>query len=57
MLKILASKGGITTLRELRRSMEIKVGNLECILHEPEAQGKIVRSTGNRGMENISLRR
>ena len=28
MPKILASKGGIITLRELRRSMEIKVENL-----------------------------
>ena len=30
MPKILASKGGIITLRELRRSMEIKVENLEA---------------------------
>jgi len=33
-LRILASKGGIMTLAELRRSMEIKRENLECILHE-----------------------
>lgn len=55
MLKILASKGGIITLRELRRSMEIKVENLERILRDLEAQGRIVRSIGNRGMENITL--
>ena len=57
MLKILASKGGTITLRELRRSMEIKVENLERILLDREAQGMIVRSIGNRGMENITLRR
>ena len=55
MLKILASKGGIITLRDLRRSMEIKVENLERILRDLEAQGRIVRSIGNRGMENITL--
>jgi predicted transcriptional regulator len=57
MLKILASKGGIITLRELRRSMEIKVENLEGILLDLEAQDRIVRSIGDRGLENISLRR
>ncbi|MCJ7443871.1 MAG: hypothetical protein MUO26_04970 [Methanotrichaceae archaeon] len=57
MLKILASKDGIITLRELRRSMDIKPGNLEHILCELEAQGRIVRIIGKRGMENISLRR
>ncbi|MCJ7443036.1 MAG: hypothetical protein MUO26_00645 [Methanotrichaceae archaeon] len=57
MLKILASKGDIITLRELRRSMEIKLGNLEHILRELEAQGRIVRTTGERGMESLSLRR
>jgi len=56
MLKILASKGGIITLRELRRLMEIKVENLERILLDLEAQGRMVRSIGNQGMENISLR-
>jgi predicted transcriptional regulator of viral defense system len=57
MLKILASKGGIITLRELRRLMEIKLENLEHLLSELEAQGRIVRTTGKRGMENISLSR
>jgi hypothetical protein len=57
MPKILASKRGIITLRELRRSMEIKVENLERILLDLEAQGRMVRSIGNQGMENITLRR
>jgi DNA-binding IscR family transcriptional regulator len=55
MLKILASKSGIMTLRELQRSMEIKRENLERILHELEAEGRIVLTAGKRGMENISL--
>jgi predicted transcriptional regulator of viral defense system len=57
ILKILASKGGIITLRELRRSMEFKVENLERIMGDLEAQGRMVRSIGNQGMENITLRR
>jgi DNA-binding MarR family transcriptional regulator len=56
-LRILASKGGIITLRELRRSMEIKLENLERLLSELEAQGRTVRTAGKRGMENISLSR
>jgi len=43
------------TLRELQRSMEIKRENLERILHELEAEGRIVLTAGKRGMENISL--
>ena len=57
MLRILASNGGIITLRELRRLMEIKLENLDRILRELEAQGRIVRTTGKLGMENISLRK
>jgi len=56
-LKILASNGGIITLRELRRLMEIKLENLDRILRGLEAQGRIVRTTGKLGMENISLRK
>jgi DNA-binding MarR family transcriptional regulator len=56
-LRILASKGGIITLRELRRLMEIKLENLDRILRGLEAQGRIVRTTGKLGMENISLKR
>jgi DNA-binding MarR family transcriptional regulator len=55
-LRILASNGGIITLRELRRLMEIKLENLDRILRGLEAQGRIVRTTGKLGMENISLR-
>jgi DNA-binding MarR family transcriptional regulator len=54
-LSILASKGGIITLTELRRSMEIRRENLERILHELGAEGRIVRSTGKQGIESISL--
>jgi hypothetical protein len=35
--------------------MEIKRENLERILRELEVEGRIVRTTGKRGMENISL--
>ena len=56
-LRILASNGGIITLRELRRLMEIKLENLDRILRGLEAQGRIVRTTGKLGMENISLRK
>jgi len=57
MLRILALNGGIITLRELRRLMEIKLENLDRILRGLEAQGRIVRTTGKLGMENISLRK
>ena len=56
-LMILTSNGGIITLRELRRLMEIKLENLDCILRGQEAQGRIERTTGKLGMENISLKR
>ena len=55
-LRILAANGGIITLRELRRLMEIKLENLDRILRGLEAQERIVRTTGKLGMENISLR-
>jgi hypothetical protein len=37
--------------------MEIKLENLDRILRGLEAQGRIVRTTGKLGMENISLKR
>ena len=54
-LRIFASNGGIITLRELRRLMEIKLENLDRILRGLEAQGRI-RTNGKLGMENISRR-
>jgi DNA-binding MarR family transcriptional regulator len=55
MLWILAKKGGSIPLTELRRAMEIKRENLERILRELEVEGRIERTTGKEGMENISL--
>jgi hypothetical protein len=45
-LRILASNGGIITLRELRRLKENKLENLDCILRGLDAQGRVVRTTG-----------
>ena len=41
------------TLRDAIEAVE----NLDCILRGLEAQGRIVRTTGKLGMENISLRK
>ena len=44
ILWILAQKGGSITRTELRRSMEIKLENMERILGELEKEGRIKRT-------------
>ena len=39
------------------KNIEIKLENLDRILRGLEAQGRIVRTIGKLGMENISLRK
>jgi DNA-binding MarR family transcriptional regulator len=55
ILWILAQKGGSITRSELRRSMEIKLENMERILGELEKEGRINRAVGKQG-ELISLK-
>jgi DNA-binding MarR family transcriptional regulator len=49
VLWILAQKGGSITRTELRRSMEIKLENMERILGELEKEGRIKRNIGKHG--------
>ena len=55
ILWILVQKGGSITRTELRRSMEIKLENMERILGELEKEGRINRAVGKQG-ELISLK-
>ena len=55
ILWILAKKGGSITRTELRRSMEIKLENMERILGELEKEGRINRTVGKQA-ELISLK-
>jgi DNA-binding MarR family transcriptional regulator len=54
ILWILNQKGGSITRTELRRSMEIKLENMERILSELEKEGRIKRTVGKQG-ELITL--
>jgi DNA-binding MarR family transcriptional regulator len=54
VLWILAQQGGSITRTELRRSMEIKLENMERILGKLEKEGRIKRNIGKHG-ELISL--
>jgi len=54
ILWILAQKGGSITRTELRRSMEIKLENMDRILSELEKEGRIRRTVDKHG-ELISL--
>jgi DNA-binding MarR family transcriptional regulator len=49
ILWILAQKGGSITRTELRRSMEIKLENMERILGELEKEGRIKRTIDKQG--------
>ena len=55
ILWILAQKSGSITRTDLRRSMEIKLENMERILGELEKEGRIERTVGKHG-ELISLK-
>jgi DNA-binding MarR family transcriptional regulator len=55
ILWILAQKGGSITRTDLRRSMEIKLENMERILGELEKEGRIKRTVDKHG-ELISLK-
>jgi DNA-binding MarR family transcriptional regulator len=55
ILWILAQKGGSVTRTDLRRSMEIKLENMERILGELEKEGRIERTVDKHG-ELISLK-
>ena len=55
ILRILAQNGGSITRTELRRSMEVKLENMERILGELEKEGRIKRTVGKHG-ELISLK-
>jgi hypothetical protein len=46
ILWILAQKGSFITRTEPRRSMEIKLENMVCILGELEKEGRIKRTVG-----------
>jgi DNA-binding MarR family transcriptional regulator len=54
ILWILAQKGGTITRTELRRSIEIKLENMDSILGELEKEGRIKRTVDKNG-ELISL--
>jgi DNA-binding MarR family transcriptional regulator len=54
ILWILTQKGGSITRTELRRSIEIKLENMDRILGELEKEGRIKRTVGKHG-ELISL--
>jgi hypothetical protein len=54
ILWILAQKGGSITRTELRRTMEIKLENMDPILGELEKESRIKRTVGKNG-EWISL--
>ena len=55
ILWILAQNGGSITRAELRRSMEVKLENMERILGELEKEGRIERTVGKNG-ELVSLK-
>ena len=54
ILWILAQNGGSITRTELRRSIEIKLENMERILSELEKEGRIKRNVDKHG-ELITL--
>jgi hypothetical protein len=54
ILWILAQKGGSITRTELRRSIEMKQENMECILGELENEGRIKRTVDKLwGIDNV----